>query len=132
MMGRGECSKRSKSEKLSKLPIEIWKYIIQLVATISLQSTMELHFVSKLFKELVDDSSTFAVIDMDGFGGGYRHTGNVEEARQVQIFTNRCWEAKNPESLFQITSTSTSSEHTPSSGVLRHGVQTKSTVWSVS
>jgi hypothetical protein len=102
MAGKGECSKRSKSETLSELPMEIWKYIIQLVATISLQSTMELRCVSKFFKELVDDSSTFAVIDMDGFGGGYRHTGSAEADRQVQVFTIRCWEAKNPESLFRM------------------------------
>lgn len=39
---------------------------------------------------------------MDGFGGGYRHTGSAEADRQVQIFTNRCWEATNPESLFRM------------------------------
>jgi hypothetical protein len=101
MASKGECSKRSKSEKLSELPVEIWKYIIQLVATVSLQSTMELRCVSKKFKELADDWSTFAVIDMDGFDGGSRYAGGVEADRQVRIFANRCWEAKNPESLFR-------------------------------
>jgi hypothetical protein len=102
MSGRGECSKRSKSEKLCGLPVEIWKYIIQLVATASLQSTMELRCVSKFFKNLADDSSTFAVINMDGFGvGGYRHTNGLEAEREVRIFANRCLEAKNPESLFR-------------------------------
>ena len=102
MAGKGECSKRSKSVKLSELPVEIWKYIIQLVATASLQSTMELRCVSKFFKELVDDSSTFAVIDMDGFGSAYRPTGSAEADKKVQLFTDRCWEAKNPESLFRM------------------------------
>ena len=101
MVGKGECSKHSKSEKLSELPVEIWKYIIQLVATVSLQSTMELRCVSKKFKEMADDWSTFAVINMDGFDGGSRHTGCEEADRQVRIFANRCWEAKNPESLFR-------------------------------
>jgi hypothetical protein len=102
MVGKGECSKCSKSEKLSELPVEIWKYIIQLVATASLQSTMELRCVSKFFKELADDLSTYAVIDMDGFGGGYRNTSSVESDRQVLIFTNRCCVAKNLESLFRM------------------------------
>ena len=85
----------------NELPVEIWKYIFQLVATASLQSTMELRCVSKSFKAIADDWSIFAVIDMDGFDGGSRHTGCVEADRQVRIFANRCWEAKNPESLFR-------------------------------
>lgn len=101
MFEEGECSKRSKSAQWSKLPVEIWKYIFQLVASVSLQSTMELRCVSKSFKEYADDWSTFAVINMDGFDGGSRHTGSVEADRQVRIFANRCWEAKNPESLFR-------------------------------
>lgn len=36
MIGKRECSKRFKNEKLSELPVELWKYIIQLVATVSL------------------------------------------------------------------------------------------------
>ena len=101
MSGKGESIKRSKGPQWNELPVEIWKYIIQLVATVSLQSTMEIRCVSKSFKKLADDWSTFAVIDMDGFDGGSRHTGSVEADRQVRIFANRCWEAKNPESLFR-------------------------------
>ena len=101
MSGKGECSKPTKSPRWNELPVEIWKHIFQLVATVSLQSTMELRCVSKSFKKFADDWSTFAVINMDGFDGGSRHTGSVEADRQVRIFANRCWEAKNPESLFR-------------------------------
>ena len=101
MFGKGESSKRSNSVPWNELPVEIWKYIIQLVAAASLQSTMEIRCVSKSFKSLADDWPTFAVINMDGFDGGSRHTGSVEADRQVRIFANRCWEAKNPESLFR-------------------------------
>ena len=36
MAGKRECSKRSKNKKLSELPVELWRYIIQLVATVPL------------------------------------------------------------------------------------------------
>jgi hypothetical protein len=102
MSGEGECSKRSKRAQWNELPVEIWKYIFQLVATASLQNTMELRCVSKSFKAIADDWSIFAIIDMDGFDGGSRPTGCMEADRQVRIFANRCWEAKNPESLFRM------------------------------
>lgn len=64
MLGEGESGEHPRRVKRNELPVDIWKYIFQLVATASLQSLLELRCVSKSFRKIADDWLIFALINI--------------------------------------------------------------------